>query len=328
MSGTNNKQPLLSICIPTWNRSRILSISLESLVSEIASINKADVEIFVSDNCSDDETSCVVQKYIEQGLPITYNRNEQNLGAARNFIKCMQWASGKYIWLIGDDDMLRPGALKTIINVLKNDNYGLIHIKNVADSNHNVVVFNNIEQFFKAISFNITFMSASIFLKEIVENVDSDKYVNTHLLQVPYYIHSALNGTKNCILSAKLLEDGLDASSNGGYNYYDVFVTNYLSIWKEFVINNLLASSVFLYLKKDIYTKFISEYNYSLLIKRQNIKPENFSYIRNRKGFKIKGAWRILFHNYGGCSYFYFSLLSYVYRIIRGCVKRIFIMNK
>ena len=93
MSGTD-KQPLLSICIPTWNRAKYLRISLESFLKQLRGIDRQEVELFVSDNCSDDETPTVVKEYVQKGLPITYNRNEENLGASGNFVKCMQWASG------------------------------------------------------------------------------------------------------------------------------------------------------------------------------------------------------------------------------------------
>lgn len=122
------KQPLLSICIPTWNRSKILSISLKSFQEQLASIDSSEIEIFVSDNASDDDTPLVVQSFIDQGLPITYNRNPENVGAAGNFIKCMQWASGKYIWLLGDDDLLNDGAISYILDLIRNGDYGLIHL--------------------------------------------------------------------------------------------------------------------------------------------------------------------------------------------------------
>lgn len=70
----------------------------------------------------------VVQKYIEKGLPIKYNRNEENIGADRNFLKCIQWASGKYIYLLGDDDILKPGMLKYLLDLLRGKEYGAIHI--------------------------------------------------------------------------------------------------------------------------------------------------------------------------------------------------------
>ena len=124
----NNFQPLLSICIPTWNRAKYLKLSLDSFMEQIKDINLLELELYVSDNCSDDNTQTIVQDYINKGLPITYNRNSENIGAARNFQKCMKWSSGKYILLLGDDDSLNPGSVKLILDKIRDKDYGLIYM--------------------------------------------------------------------------------------------------------------------------------------------------------------------------------------------------------
>jgi len=141
MSGIN-KNPILSICIPTWNRSKILDISLKNFLDQIKDVNLPELELYVSDNCSEDETEQVVKKYISQGLPITYNRNESNIGAAGNFVKCMQWASGKYILLLGDDDVLKQGALKYILDMLRGKDYGLLHLNQCVKNDGEPIVYN------------------------------------------------------------------------------------------------------------------------------------------------------------------------------------------
>jgi abequosyltransferase len=69
----NIKMPLLSICIPTWNRAKFLAQSLGRFAEQIKDISPEELELYVSDNCSDDNTSEVVTYYIDTGLPITYN---------------------------------------------------------------------------------------------------------------------------------------------------------------------------------------------------------------------------------------------------------------
>jgi glycosyltransferase involved in cell wall biosynthesis len=318
------KQPLLSICIPTWNRSKILSVSLNSFCEQLASVDSSEVEIFVSDNASDDDTPQVVQSFIDRGLPITYNRNPENVGAARNFIKCMQWASGKYIWLLGDDDLLKDAAIPYILDLIRNGDYGLIHLsvlKNMGDQPE-IQEYSDCNDFWKAVSFWVTFMSGCIFLKDAVPLVENcERYIPTHLLQVPFYIMSASLRKKNLFVRKSIMQNGLDASSNGGYNFYRVFVESYLNIWKEFVKKKTVSQSCFAFLKKDIYTNFINEFNYKLLILKKNVACENKKYVGNRKGFKVKGAWKILVKNYGTERYFYKSIILfpiyYIYKKIK-----------
>lgn len=323
MSGIEDKKPILSICIPTWNRAKFLEQSLIRFSEQIDGVDSSELELYVSDNCSDDNTPEIVNKYIANGLPIRYNRNEKNLGAAGNFVKCMQWASGKYILLLGDDDILKQGALKYILDILRGKDYGLIHLNQRIKSEGEPVVYTDLEEFLKKISFWFTFMSGSIFRKDIVAQIEAEKYIGTHLLQMPYYLTSATKEKENLLINTLLLETGLDYSSNGGYNFYEVFVKNYLNIWLEFVKNGVITRSCYEYLKKDIYQKLILGQNFRLLVRHQNVQKENISYIGNRKGYKIAGAKDILNEYYGKYSYYKLSWITYVWMYVRGGIIKV-----
>jgi len=322
MSGIEDKKPILSICIPTWNRAKFLEQSLIRFTEQIDGVDSSELELYVSDNCSDDSTPEVVNKYIAKGLPITYNRNESNLGAAGNFVKCMQWASGKYILLLGDDDILKQGALKYILDILRGKDYGLIHLKQCIKNEGEPVVYTDLEEYFKKISYWFTFMSGCIFRKDIVEYIDAEKYIGTHLLQMPYYLTSATKGKENLLVNRQILEAGLDSSSNGGYNFYEVFVKNYLNIWHEFVDNGSITEPCYEYLKKDIYVNFIIGFNFQLLVRHKNVKDENTPYIGNRKGFKIAGAKEILDQYYGQDIYYKISWTKYAKMYVKGGINK------
>ena len=318
-----NKQPLLSICIPTFNRACFLEGSLKCFEEQLHDVDGSEIELYVSDNCSEDYTPQVVQSAIQRGLPITYNRNEQNLGADRNFLHCMQKASGKYIWLLGDDDLLKPHMVKYILDQLRNHDYGLIHLSVLSNKNNlpEIQEYNNLEKFFKTVSYWITFMSGSIFLKESVSKVKShEKYMASCLLQVPFYIMSASLRRKNLFVRKSVMQNGLDASSNGGYNFYQVFVENYLNIWNEYIDKGVISEKCYAFIKKDIYVNYIIAYNYKLLIHHQKVMNEDANYKGNRKGFEIEGAWMLLFKYYGREWYFYMSFVKHVYWIMQRCV--------
>lgn len=109
---------LLSICIPTYNRSSQLDNCLNSILVSNSFSNENDFEICISDNNSKDKTEEVVKKYTKY-IKINYNKNSQNLGFAKNAIKVISMAKGKYSWLIGDDDLILPKTIKKILNILR-----------------------------------------------------------------------------------------------------------------------------------------------------------------------------------------------------------------
>lgn len=109
--------PLLSIGVPTFNRAHLLQDLLQNLVRECLNLED-QVEIVISDNCSDDHTSDLVASFSDQ-LPIRYHRNDRNIGPAANVAQIPSLASGQYCWMFGDDDLLVPGALSEVLRLLK-----------------------------------------------------------------------------------------------------------------------------------------------------------------------------------------------------------------
>lgn len=113
-------KPLLSLCIPTYNRERCLKDCLDSIVSQF---NNPDifnqVEVVISDNNSNDNTEKLVQEYRKKWNNIKYFKSNKNLGFDRNVLNVVDRAQGEYCWLLGDDDGLFPDAIGYMLEKLK-----------------------------------------------------------------------------------------------------------------------------------------------------------------------------------------------------------------
>ena len=108
---------LLSICIPTFNRSEKLDNCLNSILISKEQ-HHSDFEVCIADNNSSDNTKKIVDKY-KNTLNINYHKNSENLGFARNATKVVSLAKGKFTWLVGDDDLILPRALKSLLQILR-----------------------------------------------------------------------------------------------------------------------------------------------------------------------------------------------------------------
>ena len=69
-----------------------------------------DIRIVVIDNHSTDDTALRCEEWKQKGMPFDYICNAENIGMARNIIKCFELAETPYCWVFGDDDMVRIGA--------------------------------------------------------------------------------------------------------------------------------------------------------------------------------------------------------------------------
>lgn len=116
--------PLLSICIPTYNRPHYLERALKSLTEQILDNPNlsSQIEIVVSDNCSPEETRKVAESYQKNFPQVKYFRNETNVGFDKNILNVVTKATGKYCWYLGDDDVIENGALEFVCNTLKERN--------------------------------------------------------------------------------------------------------------------------------------------------------------------------------------------------------------
>lgn len=111
--------PFLTVGIPTYNRGRKLDRLLGILCEQIEKEGLSEmVDVLVCDNCSDDETVSVLERYSNTYRNINYIIQDSNLGFDLNVLTVYQKSRTEYVWLFADDDIPVPGALKKIIDVL------------------------------------------------------------------------------------------------------------------------------------------------------------------------------------------------------------------
>jgi abequosyltransferase len=113
--------PLLSLCIPTYNRADLLPTALESALAELAGCPEGLVELLVSDNGSEDATPSVLEAFRARYPALRVHRHPGNLGFDANYLSCVELAQGRFVWIMGDDDAWMPGSLGTLLKVLEQD---------------------------------------------------------------------------------------------------------------------------------------------------------------------------------------------------------------
>lgn len=120
-------QELLSICIPTYNRARLVRQILGVLGAQIQAAGGQDVAIYISENCSPDNTREVVSDFAKQtGLRVIYSRNDSNIGISKNLLKVMAMGQGRFIWTLGDDEIVADHAIPNLLKALRERDPGFV----------------------------------------------------------------------------------------------------------------------------------------------------------------------------------------------------------
>lgn len=116
----NNKY-LLSICIPTLNRSAYLHGLLNNISQEITKYNLSnDLQIVIIDGNSNDDTESIVNSY-DFKCNKKYFRRQVREGIDKDIIKSIELSDAEYCWLFSDDDLFTDGAINHVLDILKNE---------------------------------------------------------------------------------------------------------------------------------------------------------------------------------------------------------------
>ena len=145
----SRNQPVLSICITTYNREGWCKKTIENIITIWPNENP-QVEIIICDNASSDNTKEIVISLISSRNDFKYFRNEKNVGMLGNLGKTVMNSFGKFVWLVGDDDLLFPGSIQRVLSIIeKNPDLSLIYLNYAYTKldDHNLV--QNWSEFFK-----------------------------------------------------------------------------------------------------------------------------------------------------------------------------------
>lgn len=111
-----DRNPLVSIVIPTYKRPGTLKLALDSALNQV---NFEGYVVIVVDNEAerDTDTEKLIKGYSSDKL--YYYKNQENLGMTGNWNRCIELAIGEWFTLLHDDDVLLPTFLYDMLSLVK-----------------------------------------------------------------------------------------------------------------------------------------------------------------------------------------------------------------
>jgi hypothetical protein len=114
------KRPIVSICIPVWNRPEMLRDALESAMAQ----TYEPLEITVVDNASTDETAEVARELARGDERIHVYVNDHNVGG-RNYIMTLNRSRGELVKFLNSDDLLEPTCVTRLVEAMEQPDVAL-----------------------------------------------------------------------------------------------------------------------------------------------------------------------------------------------------------
>ena len=123
---TESKQPLISVCVASYNHAEFLPGMLDSVLNQ----SFREFEIIIADDGSTDDSVAVLEDYsnAHDNLSIVFHPGRVNRGISATTNLAVSYARGKYIAFIGSDDMWYPYCLEALLREFEqNPHFGFVY---------------------------------------------------------------------------------------------------------------------------------------------------------------------------------------------------------
>lgn len=291
---------LLSICIPTRNRAGYLEATLASIVSQDAFKNGREIEVVISDNCSEDATCDVVSRFRrEYGEDrIRYVRQQRPLDWGESFAAALQMGRGVFLKLNNDTLSWKDGALSRVVSLIRRHR-----------PDRSILWFPNrdgeagscrgLDEFVTRASFFSTWIAAfGVWREELDVVIPIFRADLTLLPQTVYLLGRVAAGISVEIICGELFRVAIPARK-GGYNIAQVFGHHYLGFLLEYVRRGALSRTVYEREKRLILLKHINPFYFDL---------------KGEFAFERTGYFKWLLPYYRSNLYFYLSVMQMVWK--------------
>jgi abequosyltransferase len=275
------KQPILSICIPTYNHSLYLKVFLDSIVNSSSFISD-DVEIIISNNASTDDTEEVCQNYCKTYKNIYYYKNETNV-RDQNFPIVLSKAHGIYRKVCNDRMLFESNTINEYITIIKNNidkkPFLFFQVNCILDNSDIFIRGSNINEFLHYVNFDITNIGSFGLWEQDCNNIlNTLDDCKLQLWQISFALNQIIEKKAFLICTKKIVTYQDETNKNISYGLFKVFYTNYFDILQRYVEKQYLSQQSFEWMQKDILYNFF----YTWLL-RQNSKSFVFSKSENLK---------------------------------------------
>lgn len=131
--------PLVTIGIANHNYARFVTQALDSAASQ----TYENCELIIVDDCSNDDSVEVIQKWIDVycgNFKITFIQNEENYGIAKVSGLILERASGKYYQILDADDVILPKKIAHQVSILEQkENSAMVYSNTSVINEHNEI---------------------------------------------------------------------------------------------------------------------------------------------------------------------------------------------
>lgn len=112
---------VVSVVVPVYNAGAYLEMTLDSIEGQSLEC----IEVLCIDDCSTDDSLAVLRERAARDSRYLVICHDENMGAGAAINTGIGAASGKYVQIVGNDDLLVPNAIEMLVNFCDDNNLDL-----------------------------------------------------------------------------------------------------------------------------------------------------------------------------------------------------------
>lgn len=237
-----NINELISVCIPTFNRSQSLKETLQDLIPKA---KKHNIAIYVSDNGSTDDTRQIVLQLKKEYELIFYTASEHeptdaDISSERNMLNALRSAKSKYRLLLGDHYIIYDdNVFDNLLRIAQDDFDAIVvHHNRRIMPRQSDYVYTDPSLALKELAWYMPMVSTTLYRDELVQNAPFHKWGYTgfgHALVVFDYM--ANKGEGKIYYCSKTSTWTTKGGVKGSRSWHDLALDIFTTQWFNAVMS-------------------------------------------------------------------------------------------
>ncbi len=291
----NTNEIILSICIPTRNRSEILRETLSSIFKSNA--NKNHFEVIIYDTSDDLETLNLYRKEFNLSNVI-YTRGADK--GYLNLIESLKLGKGKFLKLHNDYSIFNHDAIEKLILLVKSNEVKqpLIFFSNGLLKSGFVEQVNSMDSLMSRIDYLCTWSTLFGIWKH-------DFIKLNHFVPDKMFPHTSIllqmNFKDSYIINNQFLFSNSPIKRKGGYDIFRVFSVDFLNLLNNSTSNGVISQKTFLQIKHNLIADFFVKWYAQLIV------------FKNEYTFETQSLKKSILSNYSYWDLIYLVFSAYLY---------------
>lgn len=224
-----DNNPLISICIPTYNQTSCLKECLESMIPQARPYK---IPIYVSANDPSKITLGILST-LKQNYPYLYFKStDKKICFDNNLMNAIQMSSSRYVWTIGDRRRLFPNTIDIVCNILNTHDLDLL-VLNISDLSFTAPKksqkYDSAKKVCRELSNNLSCLGLQILPLEAWKSMVLEKYIGDGWIHIGAALESIARQNVNVLFISELYL--YTAISSESFVVKDYF--QYWSSWKK-----------------------------------------------------------------------------------------------